>query len=339
MLPNTLMMRTFQNKRRTFLQGSICILGIVLLAPTSEGQRDRQAGQETSSALRQAISNAAKKYKIPGIAAALIERGQLRAIEVFGVRDQKSGAPVTANTIFEAGSLGEPLYAYAVLFLPAEGKFNPGAPLPNALPLPYVRDLDPLGSLPTTESLYDPRFNQVTALRVMNHTSGLPDWARNEHLRFLYPPGQKFSYSNEGYVYLQHVLEYVTGESSQEFVRRSIMAPARMAHSSFVWEESYASDMATGYDRAGVPVEPHRYTRPAVATTLYTSIQDYSRFILYLLASAPAQRAHESAVSLMLNPSVALDEANSISWGMGLGLEKTKEDLFLFQRENTPGFQ
>src|SRR5580704_5888579 len=150
MLPNTLMMRTFQHKRRTFLQASICILGMVLLAPTSEGQRDRQAGQETSSALRQAISNAAKKYKIPGIAAALIERGQLRAIEVFGVRDQKSNALVTANTIFEAGALGEPVYAYAVLLASADGRFNPGAPLPNALPLPYVRYLDATASSSAT---------------------------------------------------------------------------------------------------------------------------------------------------------------------------------------------
>jgi CubicO group peptidase (beta-lactamase class C family) len=339
MLPKALMMRLLQNTRFTFLHPSICVLGVLLLASSSAGQRDRLAGQETSPVLRQAISDAAKKYKIPGIAAVLIDRGQLRAVEVFGVRDQKSNAPVTPNTIFEAGSLGEPLYAYAVLLLSADGRFNPGAPLPSYLPLPYLRDLDPISASPATESLYDPRFNQITAIRVMNHTSGLPDWALNQHLRLQLVPGQKWSYSNEGYLYLQRVLEQVTGEPFDAFVAHSILGPAGMAHSSFVWQEAYAGEMATGYDRSGAPIEIHRYARPAAATTLYTSVRDYAQFITYILASAPAQRAHESAVSLMLNPTVSVADASLFSWGLGLGLEKNNDDLFFFHRENSPGFQ
>ena len=339
MLPNALMLRFLLGPRHTFLQASICVLVVLLLAWTSVGQRDPQTGQETSPALRQAISDAAKKYKIPGLAAALIEHGQLRAIEVFGIRDLKSNAPITANTIFEAGSLGEPLYAYAVLRLSADGRFNPGAPLPSYLPLPYVRDLDPTSSSPATESLSDPRFNQVTAIRVMNHTSGMPDWARNQHLHLQLPPGQKWSYSNEGYIYLQRVVEHVTGESFDAFAIRSILGPARMAHSRFVWQEAYAGEMATGYDRSGGPIEMHRYLRPAAATTLYTSIRDYAQFITYILASAPAQRAHESAVSLMLNPTVPVADAAPFSWGLGGGVENNGDDLFFFHRENNPGFQ
>jgi CubicO group peptidase (beta-lactamase class C family) len=333
------MIRLFTKTRSISLQASICIFGVLLLASSSAGQRDRLAGQETSPALQHAISDAAKKYKIPGIAVALIERGQLRAVEVFGVRDQKSNAPVTPNTIFDAGSLGEPLYAYAVLLLSADGRFNPGAPLPSYSPLPYVRNLDPTSSSSATELLYDPLFNQVTAIRVMNHTSGLPDWARNQHLRWQIEPGKKWSYSNEGYLYLQNVIEHVTGESFDAFVTRSILGPARMAHSSFVWQEAYASEMAMGYDRSGMSIDIHRYARPAAATTLYTSIRDYAQFITYILASAPAQRAHESAVSLMLNPTVSVPDAAPFSWGLGFALEKNGDDLFLFHRENSPGFQ
>jgi len=107
MLPSALIMRSPQNLRPTFLWVAICALAGLLLATNSAGQRDPLTGQQTSPAFRQAISDAAKKYKIPGIAAALIEHGRLRSIEVFGVRDLKSNAPVTVNTVFEAGSLGE----------------------------------------------------------------------------------------------------------------------------------------------------------------------------------------------------------------------------------------
>jgi len=339
MLPIAIMMRWIQHARRTLLQALVCLLGALLFTATSLAQRDRLADRETSPALKQAISDAAKKYKIPGIAAALIEHGQLRAVEVFGERDLKSAAPVTENTIFEAGSLGEPLYAYAVLLLSADGRLNPSSPLPGYFALPYVRDLDALAASSPTEQLYDPQFNQITAMRVMNHTSGMPDWARGQHLRLQRAPGGKWSYSNEGYIYLQQVMEHLTGEAFDAFLGRSILGPARMSHSSFVWREAYAADMAMGYDRSGSPVEAHRYQKPAASATLYTSIGDYAQFVTYILASAPAKRAHESAVSLMLNPTVSVDDAVPFSWGLGVGLEKIGDDLFFFHRENGAGFK
>ncbi len=339
MLTNTLMIGLLSCKCRALKALISCALGLSLFAANSSGQRDREAGQQASPALRQAISDAAKKYKIPGIAAALIEHGQLRAVEVFGVRDQSSNNPLSANTIFEAGSLGEPLYAYAVLLLSADGRFNPGAPLPSYLPLPYLRLLDPTSPSAETEPLYDPRFNQITAIRVMNHTSGMPDWARNHHLTLQSAPGEKWSYSNEGYLYLQSVVEHFTGEAFDAFMTRSILGPARMPRSSFVWRDAYAGEMATGYGRSGTPVEIQHYARPAAAATLYTTIRDYAQFVTFLLASAAAQRAHESAVSLMLKPTVSVDDPAPFSWGLGVGLEKDGDDFFFFHRENGPGFQ
>jgi CubicO group peptidase (beta-lactamase class C family) len=311
----------------------------LLLASSSAGQHERLPGQEPSPVLRKAISDAAAKYKIPGVAAALIENGQIRGLEFFGVRDEKTNAPVTASTIFEAGSLGEPVYAYAVLRLVADSRLNPGMPLSSYWPLPYVRYLDPTSSFPATEPLYDPRLNQITAMRVMSHSSGMPDLARNQHLAFQFPPGQKWSYSSEGYLYLQRVVEHISGESFEDFVMRGAFVPARMARSSFVWREADANEIATGYDRSGAPVEAHKYSRPAATVTLYTTIRDYAQFVGFLLASAPAQRAHESAVTLMLGPTIAAGDAVPFSWGLGVGLEKAGDDLFFFHREKSAGFQ
>jgi CubicO group peptidase (beta-lactamase class C family) len=333
------MMRRLQFLRRKCPAVAACSLGVFLLAASSAGQGGRLTGPESSPQLRQAISDAAKKYKIPGIAAAWIAGGQLRGIEVFGVRDTSSNAPVTSNTVFEAGALGEPLYAYSVLILAADGKFNPGAPLPGYLPLPYVRYLDPTSNSPVSEPLYEPLFNQVSAIRAMNHTSGMPDWARNQHMFWPNLPGKKWSYSNEGYLYLQRVIEGFTGEPFADFVARSILGPARMAHSSFVWRDLDSGDRAAGYDRSGAPITVHHYVRPAAAATLTTSIRDYSQFVRYLLASAPAQRAHESAVSLMLGPTVVVDDPVPFSWGLGVALEKEGDDLFFFHRDKSAGFQ
>ncbi len=321
------------------LETAVLVLSVLLFAPSPHGQDNPRGVAEPSASLRKAVSESAAKYKIPGIAAALIEQGQLRAIEVSGVRDTKSKAPVTTNTIFEAGSLGEPVYAYAVLRLAAEGRINPGAPLTTYLPLPYVRLLDPTSSSPATEPLYDPALAQITAIRVMNHTSGMPEWSRNQHLRLQLPPGRKWAYSNEGYAYLQRVVEQVTGEPFDSFVMRNGLGPAGMVRSSFTWREPFSGEIATGYDRAGAPVDSHRYSRPVATATLYTSIREYAQLIQHLLASAPAQHAHESAVTLMLNPTITLGEGSALSWGLGVGLEKSGEDLFFFQRGSNSGFQ
>jgi CubicO group peptidase (beta-lactamase class C family) len=323
---------------RSFFWCVFLAASVFLFVKAALGRRDAQLQRERSPALQQAISDASKQFKIPGIAAAVIEHGQIRAVEVFGIRDLKSGAPVTADTLFEAGSLGEPVYAYSVLAFAANGQFNPSAPLPSYLPLPYVRAMDWNATNPDTEKLYDPLLNQITAKRVMNHTSGMPDWAGKQHLQLQLVPGQKWSYSNEGYLYLQQVMEHVSGESFGAFVTRNALGPARMVRSSFIWREADAARAATGYDPAGTPVEIHHYRQPAAASTLITSIRDYAQFVQFLMASAPAQRAHESAVSLMLAPTVTAGGAAPFSWGLGVALEKMGDDFFFVQRGRSPGF-
>jgi CubicO group peptidase (beta-lactamase class C family) len=339
MLPSALMKSLAHRARLFGCNASICLLVLLLFAIYAAGQRDNFPGHENSPVLRKAISDAATKHKIQGIAAALIEHGQIKAIETFGFRDQKSATPVTSRTIFEAGSLGEPVYTYSVLLLSAEGRFNSGAPIPTYFPLPYVRDFDATSSSSQSESLYDPAFNQITAMRVMNHTSGMPDWAPGQHLRLQTAPVKKWSYSREGYMYLQRAVEQATSEPLESLVTRSILAPARMARSSFSWKEAYADDVATGYAASGAAIEPQRYSRAVASATFYTTIRDYAQFVAYIMASSPTARAHESAVSLMLNPTVSVDDTVHVFWGLGFGLEKIGDEVFFFHREKSSGMQ
>src|SRR3984893_1393674 len=195
-------MRMPRNTFSSIQQATVSVLGLLLFAVNLHAQRNSQERQEFSPALRRAAQDAAAKYKIPGIAVASIEQGRLRDIEVFGVRDKKSNAPVTENTVFEAGSLSEPVFTYAVLELAAEGRLDLGVPLTRYLPLPYRRNSNPflVGSIAPTDQVTDVRFQQITAIRALNHTSGLPNWTLNDHLRLLFTPGERWSYSAEGEV-------------------------------------------------------------------------------------------------------------------------------------------
>src|SRR6202171_294576 len=136
-------MRMPRNTFRSIQQAIVCALAVLLLVINLQAQRNSQERPDFSPALRRAVQDVAAKYKIPGIAVALIEQGRLRDIEVFGVRDKKSNAPVTENTVFEAGSLSEPIFTYDVLALAAEGRLDLGVPLTQYLPLPYRRNSNP----------------------------------------------------------------------------------------------------------------------------------------------------------------------------------------------------
>jgi CubicO group peptidase (beta-lactamase class C family) len=335
------MMMMTQHRILAFFALGCSLMCAELLSGIAQAQFAGRTDREPSAELRKIVPSVAAKYKIPGLAVALIENGRVRDIVANGVRDKVSGIPIDENTVFEAASLSKPVFAYGVLRMLAEGKLNLGSPLTQYLPLPYLREADPFHppKINSVDPIYEPQFNQITALRVLNHTSGMPNWARNQHLMLLFPPGEKWSYSSEGYVYLQRVVEHVTGEPLASFAQRTVLGPLGMAQSSFVWRPEYETRMATGYDRSGTRVGSLRYTLPVASTTLYTTIDDYARFVTSVIASAPRQRAHESAVSLMLNPTVTVDSSLSFSWGLGWGLETFAGDLYFFHWGANPGFQ
>lgn len=55
---------------------------------------------------------------------------------------------------------------------------------------------------------------------VLAHTSGFPNWRpKNEPLKIHFQPGKRFSYSGEGLLYLQKVIEHISGLSLEDFIK------------------------------------------------------------------------------------------------------------------------
>jgi CubicO group peptidase (beta-lactamase class C family) len=102
--------------------------------------------------------------------------------------------------------LSKPVFVYMVLRLADRGVIDLDKPL-YTCGFSYDRiDKDPSSKL-------------ITARMVLDHTTGLPNWGGTP-LEFLFTPGEKFNYSGEGYVYLQRVVEHVTGKSLEELAQQ-----------------------------------------------------------------------------------------------------------------------
>ena len=262
---------------------------------------------------------------VPGLSIAIVQKGELVWHKGYGVKNAQTKEPVVANTVFEAASLSKPVFAYAVLKLVDEGKLDLDTPLTKYLPGNYdVGD--------------DARLNQITARHVLSHRPGFPNWRRpNNPLTIHFTPGERFSYSGEGFVYLSKVVEKITGEQFNDFMKRSVFVPLGMTDSSYVWQESYAVQHIFSHSQAGLVTGQNKSTRPNAAASLRTTAQDFGRFLAAIAKGTglkhatwrqmltPQIKVSQSGTNNISGPPEKLSE--SISWGLGWGLQTTDDGL------------
>jgi CubicO group peptidase (beta-lactamase class C family)/Tfp pilus assembly protein PilF len=270
-----------------------------------------------------------KEGEVPGLAIALVRDGELAWHRGFGVKNSKTKEPVDDATVFEAASLSKPVFAYAVLKLVDQGKFDLDKPLNQYLPGNYY-----VGD--------DARLSKITARRVLSHTSGLPNSRGQDKLKIYFNPGERFSYSSEGVLYLAKVIEHLTGEKLEDFMKQTVFEPLGMTGSSYIWQESYDKLKAYRHNLLGAPVGQHRLP-PELRYSAYapgslsTTPRDYGRFIRAMLNGTglkpetrklmltPVAYVCEGGGSSIENPQAK--RLSDVAWGLGWGLQTTKDGL------------
>jgi CubicO group peptidase (beta-lactamase class C family) len=265
---------------------------------------------------------------VAGLSVALVRDFEVAWQRGFGHADATTGAPVTPDTVFQAASVSKPLFAYTVLKACADGLLDLETPLSDYLPEPYIPD--------------DPRLGRITARHVLGHTPGFPNWRpKDGDLRIHFAAGARFAYSGEGYMYLQRVVEHLSGQPLDAWMRARLLDPLDLGYSSYVWSDAYETLVARGHDEEGKPQELGRMREPNAAYSLYTTPAELARFVTALLAP-PDDSACLSAdqVARMLTPQVPVNDAGfdaarpasevhddeHISWGLGWGLQHTPGD-------------
>jgi len=277
--------------------------------------------KELITRLEKSIPQLMKEGEVPGLSIAVIRDAKVVWQQSFGVANSATNQLVGDDTIFEAASLSKPVFAYGVLKLVEKGKLDLDTPLVKYLPKSYVEN--------------DERANLITARMVLTHTTGFPNWSINQPLKTQFNPGERFSYSGEGFVYLQKVVEHLTGQPLDAVMRKEIFEPLGMASSSYVWMDKYETLKATGHDSAGV-VRPRRQNiEPNAAGSLHTTTADYARFVIAIMKNTGLKKENFKE---MLGQQTKVDEgcsncianqptrkfSNSVFWGLGWGLQQTE---------------
>ncbi|HZC38047.1 MAG TPA: serine hydrolase domain-containing protein, partial [Sphingomicrobium sp.] len=148
-----------------------------------------------------------------GLALAIIDGGQVRYVRADGIRNAKND-PLRTDTVMYGASLTKTVFAYTVLRLVDQGKLALDTPLAEYLDRP-LPDYDTEAIYPDKYGHYrdlvgDPRWQRITARDVLTHSTGFPNfwWDEpNQELRIHFDPGTRYSYSGEGMILLQFVIE------------------------------------------------------------------------------------------------------------------------------------
>lgn len=223
-----------------------------------------------------------------GMALAVIEGGQVSQVRVYGDRNA-AGAPLENNSIMYGASLTKMAFAYMVLQLVDDGVLDLDRSISEYLPQPlpnytaaeiedrYARWSDLAG---------DARWKVLTPRMLLNHASGFANFGFLEpdgKLRFHFDPGTRYSYSGDGFILLQFVLEKGLGLDVGKEMQTRVFQPLGMSDTSLIWRADFAGRSADGWTADGKPVPHDDRSSVRAAGSMDTTVTDMSRLVAAII--------------------------------------------------------
>jgi CubicO group peptidase (beta-lactamase class C family) len=285
----------------------------------------------TSEDLHTTLERLATKNNICAVTLAVIKNRKIDSID--SATGCQPALTLNPDSIFQAASLGKPVFAFAVLKLVDQGILELDTPVVKYLPQGYLHLSNPFETKPSLEDdlVSDPRFQAVTVRMVLNHTSGLPNWAHGP-LSFESAPGTEWHYSGEGYLLLQCAVEAVTGESLDQLMITQVFKPLGMTHSEYIWSPRLDRNLVPAMTADGIATKPWHFKTSIAAATLYTSVEDYAKFVANVLND-------DHLLKQLTKSPVTVEPRLNLSWGLGWGIERSEGDLFIWHWGNNPGYR
>jgi CubicO group peptidase (beta-lactamase class C family) len=201
----------------------------------------------------------------------------------YGLANAEHQVSNTPETKFRLGSITKQFTAMAILILQERGKL--------ALEDPIGKYLD---DAPKT-------WEAVTIHHLLTHTSGIPSYtsdpeyvkkmAQPETVKTMiqrfrdkpldFKPGEKFQYSNSGYFLLGAIIEKVSGQSYEAFLKEAIFDPLDMKDTGYDHPSTVLAHRASGYTRKGEVLQNAEYldmAQPYAAGSLYSTTLDLAKW-------------------------------------------------------------
>ena len=228
-----------------------------------------------------------------GLAVAVVDHGKVGYVGAFGIRNAK-GDPLQTDTVMYGASLTKTLFAYTVMQLVDQGKLALDTPLKDDLdrPLPeYPPDAvfpDKYG--PYKDLADDPRWQKITPRMCLTHSTGFHNFffiEPDQKLRIHFDPGTRFSYSGEGLILLQFVIEHGRKSQGLGVGVGALVQPNLdrwgMTRTKLTWRNGEDANVADGWNDDGEPKPHDKRSKIRMAGSMNTTIADLAKFAAALV--------------------------------------------------------
>ncbi len=296
------------------------------------------------------ISERMKHYNVSGLSVTLIENGQIKITEDYGLLETGTNKSVSKNSIFSACSISKFLTAMLVMKLSEQG----------------LLDLDEdVNKRLVSWKVPDNNFTKnkrVTLRNLLSHQSGIIDPEDSfselkstldiplmveilegktpyckDHIEVKYEPESEFHYSDAGYCIIQQLIEDIAKKPFKQVMNEQVFKPLKMENSILdtTISETKRENFSCGHNRNGELIDGKYpiYPYPA-ASGLWTTSLDLAQLVLELLNALKGEskigitaiRAKEmitpqgrewTGLGVFLNGSEKEFEISSLGWGVG----------------------
>ena len=295
----------------------VTVSGIVLLSSLiCSGQ------QSVQSKVDEYIQTELRAQRVPGLSLAFLTNGQTVVAKGYGFANVEHGVPVKPETIFQSGSVGKQFTATAVMMLVEEGQIA----LDDRITKYFASAPD--------------RWTNVTVRHLLTHTAGFTDYPKDFDMRRDYTedellqrvmaippafaPGEKWSYSNLGYVTLGILIHKVTGKFYGDFLQERIFVPLGMNTARIISEADIVTNRAAGYLLAKGALQNQDWVAPSLNTTadgaLYLTVLDMAKWDAALSTDKLLKR---TSLEQMWTP-VKLNNGKTHDYGFGWSLANVR---------------
>ena len=160
----------------------------------------------------------------------------------YGIANSLTRNRVSPDTVFSVASNGKAVAAYLAMKQVERGGIELDKPITARLERRWLPE--------------SPQHDSVTVRHLLTHTSGLSNYLQDKRRRLSFAPGERFSYSGVGFMYLQELLAQNTGETLDGSAQKEVFEPLNMKHSYFAEAPNKPFGYARGHISLGFSLIP-----------------------------------------------------------------------------------
>lgn len=277
----------------------------------------------------------------PGAAVLVIKNGQKYLEGFYGLANIHDRKQIETGLVFRIGSLTKQFTAAGIVLLEERGHIKLSETIDQYLPHQITNG------------------DKITIENLLTHTSGIADFDSlegtmmetadrsldlTEIIRFFankpsqFNPGEKYQYSNPGYILLGAIIEKVSGKTYSQFIHDEILIPNNMKKTYFSSLNLTSNEMVQGYHREDTTiVKAYEFNAdiPYSAGGMLSTIHDIEKWNTALWSGKVVSL---KSLEKMITPFV-LNNGTETEYGYGLETLNINGQKLITHQGGIFGFQ